>query len=312
MRSGETVDDPMLPALRAIRRAGIGSLLAAHGIEVTAGKARVLNHHRGSRCTVILPTAEGPVVLKAFAEYPAALVATVHALEVAGLADGRAPSVPPLRAHDSELAFTVSPFWTGPSLRHLIRAGDGERAGALAAAWLRAAAAAPVRRGRAYGPESVLASASAWPQPLAAVDPVLAERAVAVVADLRARPPEPGPPVLVHGSFGPRHVLALPDGPGVIDIDNLGHGPVEIDAGMMLAAFERLGLARPHMGASAAAAIARFRDDIAHLVDEDALAWYRAGQLIRHAKRAATERTGAWEACVRALVDDAATLPAGA
>ncbi len=44
-----------------------------------------------------------------------------------------------------------------------------------------------------------------------------------------------------------------------------------------------------------------------------AVAMARAeGQLIRHAKRAATERTGAWEACVRALVDDAATLPAGA
>jgi hypothetical protein len=312
VRSGEIVDDPMLPALRRLRRAGVASLLAPHGLTALDGELRCLNHHPGSRCTVLVPTAGGTVVVKAFAEDPVALVETVGALERAGLASGRAPSVPPLLAHDRELAFTVSPLWTGPSMRHLIRAGDGERAGVLAATWLRAAAAAPVWPGRAYGPHTVLAEADAWPAILAAVDPGLDERVSAVLAGLRAAPPEGGPPVLLHGSFGPRHVLELPDGPGVIDLDNLGHGPIEIDAGMMLAALERLALARPHMGPSARAAIARFRDDIADLVDEEAVRWYRAGQLIRHAKRAATERTGAWEACMRALVDDAATLPAGA
>jgi Phosphotransferase enzyme family len=312
VRSGEIVDDPMLPALRGLRRAGMASVLAAHGLDALDGEVRVLSHHPGSRCTMLVSTAGDPVIVKAFAEDPVALIDTVHALERAGLASGHAPSVPPLLAHDPELALTVSPLWTGLSMRHLIRAGDGERAGALAAMWLRAAVDAPVCPGPAYGPDTVLANADAWPATLAAVDPALGERAAAVIADLCAAPPEAGPPVLLHGSFGPRHVIALPDGPGVIDIDNLGHGPLEIDAGMMLAALERLGLARPHMRASVDAAILRFRDDVADLVDEAAVGWYRAGQLIRHAKRAATERTGAWEACVRALVDDAATLPAGA
>jgi Phosphotransferase enzyme family len=312
MRSAAIVDDPMLPALRRLRTAGVASVLAPHRLHAIDGELRVLSHHPGSRCTILVPTAGGPVVLKAFPEDPVALVETVRALERVGLASGRGPSVPPLLAHDPELALTVSPLWTGVSMRHLIRAGDGARAGALAATWLRAAAAAPVRPGPAYGPQTVLAKADAWPTVLATVDPELGERAVDVIADLRAAPPEPGPPVLLHGSFGPRHVLALPDGPGVIDVDNLGHGPIEIDAGMMLAALERLGHARPHMRPSVDAAVSRLREDIAGLVDEDAVRWYRAGQLVRHARRAVAERTGAWEACARALLDDAGTVPAGA
>jgi hypothetical protein len=312
VRFGAIVDDPTLPALRRLASAGVRSVLAAHGLGAIDGELRVLSHHPASRCTMLAQTAGEPVVVKAFAEDPAALVETLRVLERAGLASGRAPSVPPLLAYDADLALTVSPLWTGPSMRHLIRAGDGERAGALAAAWLRAAAATDVRPGPAYGPDTVLAKADEWPPILAAVDPALGERAADVIADLRAAPPEAGSPVLLHGSFGPRHVLALRDGPGVIDVDNLGHGPIEIDAGMMLAALERLGRARPHMGASVDAAIARFREDVADLVEEDTVRWYRAGQLIRHAKRAANQRSGAWEPCVRGLVDDAASLPAGA
>src|SRR2546430_12637188 len=48
-------------------------------------------------------------------------------------------------------------------------------------------------------------------------------------------------PVLVHGTLYARHVIDLGDGPGVIDWQQFGQGPIEFDAGTFLATIWRIG-----------------------------------------------------------------------
>ncbi len=48
----------------------------------------------------MVETDAAPLVIKAYAEDPSQVVAVIEALARAGLADGRAPSVPPLLAYD--------------------------------------------------------------------------------------------------------------------------------------------------------------------------------------------------------------------
>src|SRR5438552_1175855 len=57
---------------------------------------------------------------------------------------------------------------------------------------------------------------------------------------------------LAPGTLSARHILDLGDGPGVIDWQQFGQGPVEVDAGMFLATISRLALR--HSDAAGAAA----------------------------------------------------------
>lgn len=298
-------DDPRLPGLVAFREHGVDAVLARHGVRTPASTVRVLGHNVGQRCTLLVGGDGERLVVKAYADDPAPLLSILDALAAAGLADGRAPSVPPLIACDRRLAFTVTPLFSGPSMHQLMRAGAGLRAGTLAAAWLRASARVELAIGVPYSPDALLAEAPAWIVTLEAADSALAAEATEHLAVLAADRPRVGRRTLLHGSYSHDHVLELPDGPGVIDLDNVGYGPVELDAGMMLASLSRLrGSSARAAGATERAAQA-FRAGLAGLVEETALDWYRAALLVKLAKRLADKRPGRWQERAGALLQEA-------
>jgi hypothetical protein len=306
MHCGDLPHDPGLPALEAFREHGLDQVLAPHGVPVPRRDLRVLQHHPGLRCALLVEAADGLVVVKAYAEDPAPLVAVLRAVDRAGLADGRAPTVPPLRAWDPALAFIVTPVLPGRSARELVAGGVPERAGALAAGWLRAAASRPLSVGRRHGPDALLAEARFSAPQRDAVARALQAEGSRRLAALATDPPPGGRPALVHGSFVPRHLVELPDGPGLVDVDALGHGPLELDAAMMLASLRRLALGRRAQAVAAQRAAQVFRDGVADLVDAEALEWYRAAQLVKLAGRVVEQRPARWAERAHALLADAA------
>src|SRR5207247_167593 len=120
------------------------------------------------------------------------------------------------------------------------------------------------------------------------------------------------------GSKGPRlgnwaeagHVLDLGDGPGVIDWQRFGQGPLELDAGMFLATIWRLGLLDETLAGQALRAEEAFLRGIAGLVDSRALAWHRAAALVRLANNMIKpiRRQGDWLGRAHALLAEAARL----
>src|SRR5207249_5985326 len=97
--------------------------------------------------------------------------------------------------------------------------------------------------------------------------------------------PKNGYPRMVHGTLYARHILDLGDGPGVIDWQRFGQGPIEIDAGMFLATLSRLGLRHDGHAIEATRAEEAFLTGTRGLVDERTLAWYRAAALVHLAAR---------------------------
>ena len=104
--------------------------------------------------------------------------------------------------------------------------------------------------------------------------------------------------------MSPRHVIELADGPGVVDLDGVGHGPIELDGGMMLAALTRVGVgSRIHD--QAIAARDAFRAAIADAIDPDALDWFHAAQLVKLVAYAASGKRPHWRARADPLLAEA-------
>src|SRR5207247_2573718 len=93
-----------------------------------------------------------------------------EALAAAGLAGESGPRVPPLLAWDRDLHVLVIGWLEGPSLAQLIKNGEGERAGELAARWFRRTASLEVRLGQPLGAVRMLARARRWAATLIATD----------------------------------------------------------------------------------------------------------------------------------------------
>jgi len=284
--------DPDLPALAAIAQSGLEAVFEQAGL-AGATDARLLKHHPGARCTFRVATAGGPVAAKAYADDIAPVLAAHAFLAEHGLASGRAPTAAPVAAADVELRLVVMRWWDAPCGVDLIAAGAGERAGELAAAWLRRAARAPAPGAAPVTTEAALRFARSRAHILARLDARLGEEARAVAARLAERPPPGRPSALVHGSLYAAHIFDLGDGPGIIDCDRLGAAPLELDAGMFEATVARLALDGA-LAAEAAAAVAAFRAGLAGLIDERAVAWHRAASLLTLARRVAGRREGDW------------------
>ena len=131
-----------------------------------------------------------------------------------------------------------------------------------------------------------------------------------MAAKLAQRQPKEGVAHLVHGTLYDRHVLDLGDGPGLIDWDCFGQGPIELDAGMFLATIWRIGLRYDALAGQAARAEQAFLAGTVGLLDERALAWYRAAALLRLASKAqeAKRQRPGWWARADALLGEAARL----
>ena len=74
------------------------------------------------------------------------------------------------------------------------------------------------------------------------MNPTLGIHSAEVATSLHRTELEHSPTRLVHGSFYARHILDTGDGPGVIDWQRFGQGPLEVDAGMFLATISRIAL----------------------------------------------------------------------
>jgi len=165
------------------------------------------------------------------------------------------------------------------------------------------------RRRRVHGGlgglvDAVRDRAHAWVAGLRASDPAMrfaAGALPAAPARTRARESVPG---LVHGTLYARHVIDLGDGPGVIDWQQFGQGPVEFDAGTFLATIWRIGQKDPRLAPEAARTEEAFLAGTAGVLDTWAVAWYRAAMLLRLADKYG-RRGGAQLVDAHALLSEA-------
>lgn len=133
--------------------------------------------------------------------------------------------------------------------------------------------------------------------------------AVAVGEVLAELDGDRGSVVALHGDLGPDQVVLGPDGPRLVDLDQVTAGHPAIDLGSFRAAARRLGAVTGPDGARAAADLARgVEDGYADLrgrVDERLLAACTAGALLRTAVDPFRTRRPDWADACRAVLDDA-------
>lgn len=316
--------DPDIPALEEIRRRGIDDVFAEAGLG-RATAVRVARHHRGMRCTLIA-LAEGDgglgsgsrpadspgsgAVIKAYAykEDPWPLVDLLERWSDGGPAAGSAPSVPPLLAFHSRLALVATGWLDGPSAEELIASSAGERAGALAAQWLRAAPSLAIDVGPLFGPRAALKDAAKSARSVEQESAPLGRELWRLVRELASDPPAETRPIVGNGSFRAEHVIDLGGQPGVIDWDGFRRGAIELEGGMFLAGLSFLRASRSALEAEAVAATEAFCSGLADAADERALSWYRAGALARLAKYRRHE--AGWPERAAALIQEARALVA--
>lgn len=286
--------DPGIPALAAFSARGLAAVLAPLGVPVPVSGAEVLKHHPGSRCTLRVRGGGRWFAVKAFHRKPAREAEAMTRLRAAGLASGRPPTIAPLLGFDPDLRILVLEWLDGPSAFELIVAGEGARAGELAAEWLRVASRFSAAVDREYGFEAALERAGKWLLDISAADSDLGAEAAGRIGALVQTPPPASRPALQHGSLSVHHVLDLGEGPGVLDLDELARGPIERDAGRFLATISRAIDERPELARESERAVDAFRAGLAGLVDERALAWYRSAALVKHAASLCRHRPDRW------------------
>jgi hypothetical protein len=299
--------DPALPGLSAIRAKGLAGALPELGLGDRPVELRLCSHAPGSRATFEVRAAHRRFAIKLYADDAAPEAELYGALTRAGLAGDRGARVPRLLTWERDLGVLVLGWLEGEPANQLIKDGQGARAGELAALWLRRAAALPVTVGPPCGAGRMLYQAGVSVAALSSVDPGLGAAARVVARSLGRGQPREGAPRLVHGTLYARHILDLGDGPGVIDWQQFGQGPLEVDGGMFLATLSRLALRHPSCAGEVARAEEAFLWGTGGLLDGRTLEWYRAAGLLHLAARGlktAQQRHPPPEA--RALVDEAA------
>lgn len=311
--TAELPTDAALPALMAIRSRGLKAAIPSLGVR---GPVELLlrGYSRGKRATLEATWGNTRVAVKVCANDPAPEAQLYQELAARGLAPASPETrmsgvrVPPLLAWDRQLRVLVSGWLEGPTLNALIKEGQGERAGELASRWFRRAASLSVILGQSYGPASVLEKAPKWVGMLAAADAELGATASELLRELARTPPPAGSPGLVHGTLYARHFIDTGEGPGLIDWDGFGHGPLEFDAGVFLATVWRIRLSRPDSERTVTRAEQAFLAGSLGRLDGRALAWYRAGALLSIAHRLEIRSQRNWKARALALLSEASRL----
>jgi len=299
--------DPALPGLAAIRAQGLAGAMPALELGDRPVELRLCSHAPGSRATFDVRAGDRRFALKLYADDAAPEAELYGALTRAGLAGDRGARVPRLLTWERDLGVLALGWLEGPPANQLIKDGQGARAGELAAVWLQRAAALAVRVGPPCGAGRMLYQAGVSVAALSSVDPGLGAAARVVARSLGRGQPREGTPRLVHGTLYARHILDLGDGPGVIDWQQFGQGPLEVDGGMFLATISRLALRHPSCAGEVAQAEGAFLRGTRGLLDERTLEWYRAAGLLHLAARGlktGQQRHPPPEA--RAVVDEAA------
>ena len=299
-------DDPAIPLLAAITQEGLDPVLTGLGISGVL-QVDLLAHTVGYRCTLRVQTPAAHLVIKGYAHDPRGLIDLLQGFQREGLASGKGPTVPPLEGASESHRCLVTGWLDGPSATNLIREGHGQRAGQLAGAWLRRTADLPLVLGSPYTSDAVLVEARAWVTQVGAADSELGHQASTCFDRLSAEPPTDGSSAVRHGSFVPRHVLELSDGPGIIDWDSFRAGVLEVDAGLFLAACSRMST-RPSLTASAGQAADAFRAVLRGIVDPARLHWYQAAGIMRLSAYMAGRRPARWQPRCAAMLKEARAL----
>jgi aminoglycoside phosphotransferase (APT) family kinase protein len=315
-RTTDLPDDAALPgivAMRALgvtRALGLARALLALGLEDAPVSMHLVGYTPGARATLDVRVGQRRFAVKAYAEDPTPEAVLYQAIAAAGVSGDSPIRVPPLLAWDRDLRVMVIGWLEGPTAHELVKQGRGQRAGELAAQWLRGAASLPVRLGMPLGAARMLNRTPQWVAELREADPTLGDAATRLAANLAQTQPREHAPRLVHGTFYARHVLDLGDGPGVIDWERFGQGPLELDAGMFLATTWRLGLDHDALAGEATRAITAFLEGTRGLLDERALAWHRAAALLRLANKVhvVKRRKTDWLVRAHALLAEATRL----
>lgn len=281
-----TVDlpvDPSLPGLVAIRDAGLPRAIPA--LSLRHVELSVLRYTRGSHATLEALTERRRLAVKVYAEDPTPQVELYNALAAAGLTGESGARVPPLLAFERRLKMLVFAWLEGSTALELLDDGQGERAGELAARWLRRASSVQLTPGSLVGPGRLLRRAGQWVAVLGAAAPPLGIAASALVETLAQTQPEGEAQHLVHGRLHDHHIIDLGDGPGALDWRSAGRGSVELDAGVFLAMLSRSIVLREPLVGEAARAETTFLAGAHDFLDERALAWYWAAALLSLAGR---------------------------
>src|SRR6266487_574198 len=278
--STELPQDPALPALGAFRATGLSGALPELALSDSPVELRLCNYVVGSRATFEARAGDRRFAIKLYADDPSLEADLYRRLARVGLAREHGPRAPRLLASDARLRVLVLSWLEGPTVHHLVREGKGVRAGQLAASWLWHASRRRVRFGPPRGRGHMLYQAGVSAGALGVVQPALGADAKRVAKMLVRAPLTEGPPTLVHGTFCARHILDLGDVPGVIDWNQFGVGPIEIDAGMFLATISRLALRHESFAREAERKKQSFLDCARGLLDLRTLEWYWAAGLL--------------------------------
>src|SRR5438876_4800453 len=272
--------DPALPGLETIREYGLAETLPELDLGDLAVELRLCNYVEGSRATFEVRADGRRFALKMYADDPTLEATLYRKLARVGLASEVGARVPRLLAFDPDLHLLAMSWLDGKTASRLLRESKGERAGKLAASWFSRASNVRVKFAPPCGSGRMLYNAGTSAVGLGTTDPALGSAAKAVARTLLRGPPIERRPGLVHGTLYTRHILDLGDGPGVIDWQQFGQGPLEVDAGMFLATISRLALRHSDAAGAAARAEETFVSRTRGLVDPLALDWYRAAGLL--------------------------------
>jgi aminoglycoside phosphotransferase (APT) family kinase protein len=284
-------EDRDIPAIAAAAEEGLETVLARVGIRTPVARVRIGKYHPGERCTLLVEDAgRQPVVVKCYSHDPTPEAELLEVLRSHGLASGRPPTAAPLVACQPQISVLVTRFLHGPSARDLVRNGSGERAGMLAAAWLRRAFEAGLDIGEHHGVDYVLRRARSRARKIGQVDPGLGAAAGAVVDALTSSSPGETRNAFLHGSFYADHVLDTEGGPGIIDWDLFRRGPIESDAAMFLATLSLLTSKKSELAPHAQAATRALTAGMSDLMDARLLRWQQAAALLTLAKRLVSDR----------------------
>lgn len=264
---------------------------------------RLCGYTPGKRATLEAHVCGLHFAVKAYTTDPASEASLYKALGAVGLAGETGPRVPRLLTWVPSLRLMAISWLEGTPVNLLLSCGRGQRAGELAADFLRRTVSVPVTLGPPLGRTELCAAMKRWVARLFAMNPTLGIHSAEVATSLHRTELEHSPTRLVHGSFYARHILDTGDGPGVIDWQRFGQGPLEVDAGMFLATISRIALRHEDVTAEAESAEKAFLALTRGLVDENALAWYRAAGLLRLSARRTKRRPLAE---LRRLVNEAA------
>jgi hypothetical protein len=282
-------DDPSLPGLRKIMTRELTDTMP--GLELEQATLWIRNYVPGSRATLEARVADRRFVIKIYADDPSGEAEVYRRLALLGLAGDFGPRVPRMLGWDRDQKIIILGWLGGPSMSQLVKNGQGRRAGELAASWLRAASWGEVRFGPPRGCGHFLYLAGVAVGALARADRLLGATARLTAKILVRTQPAEGAPHLVHGTLYARHILDMGDGPGVIDWQQFGQGPLEVDAGMFLATISRIALRHQEAAPEAALATEAFLEGTQGLLDPNTLEWFWAASLLHLA--ASGLKTGA-------------------